>query len=141
MVERTLSMVKPDGMRRHIAGAICQKIEDAGLKIIAQKRIRLSPDQAAAFYAVHRERPFFGELCQSISAGPVLAQVLQGENAIQRYRDLMGATNPSEAAEGTLRKEFGVSVGENTVHGSDAPETASKEISFFFSGLEIDQDA
>ena len=135
--ERTLSIIKPDATRRNLTGAINQKFEEAGLRIVAQKRIRLSPEQAEAFYAVHRERPFFGELTEFMASAPVVVQVLEGEDAIARNREVMGATNPADAAEGTIRASFAESVGENSVHGSDAPETAAEEIAFFFAGIEI----
>ena len=135
--ERTLSIIKPDATRRNLTGAINAKFEEAGLRIVAQKRIRLSQAQAEAFYAVHRERPFFGELTEFMASGPVVVQVLEGEGAIVKNREVMGATNPADAAEGTIRAEFAESVGENSVHGSDAPETAAEEIRFFFAGLEI----
>ncbi|PRY94964.1 nucleoside diphosphate kinase [Hasllibacter halocynthiae] len=135
--ERTLSIIKPDATKRNLTGAINKKFEDAGLRIVAQKRIRLTEEQAGRFYDVHRERPFFGELTEFMASGPVVVQVLEGEGAIAKNREVMGATNPSDAAEGTIRAEFAESVGENSVHGSDAPETAKEEIAFFFSGLEI----
>lgn len=135
--ERTLSIIKPDATRRNLTGAINQKFEEAGLRVVAQKRIRLTPEQAQAFYAVHRERPFFGELTEFMASGPVVVQVLEGDGAIVRNREVMGATNPADAAPGTIRAEFAESVGENSVHGSDAPETAAEEIRFFFSDLEI----
>ncbi len=136
-VERTLSIIKPDATRRNLTGAINARIEAAGLRIVAQKRIRLSREQAEAFYAVHRERPFFDSLCRFMSSGPVVVQVLEGEDAIARYREVMGATNPAEAAPGTLRAEFAENIEANSVHGSDSPETARREIAFFFSELEI----
>jgi nucleoside-diphosphate kinase len=136
-IERTLSIIKPDATRRNLTGKIIAKFEDAGLRVVASKRIHLSKEQAGAFYAVHKERPFYGELVEQMSAAPVVVQVLEGEGAILKNREVMGATNPANAAEGTIRKEFALSVGENSVHGSDAPETAAQEISFFFSGIEI----
>lgn len=136
-LERTFSIIKPDATRRNLTGAINAKIEQAGLRIIAQKRVRMTRDQAETFYGVHRERPFFGELVETMTAGPVVVQVLEGENAIKKYREIMGATNPANAEAGTIRKEFAVSVGENSVHGSDAPETAAVEIAQWFSGNEI----
>ncbi|MFT4795301.1 MAG: nucleoside-diphosphate kinase [Paracoccaceae bacterium] len=136
-VERTLSIIKPDATKRNLTGAINAKFEAAGLRIVAQKRIHLTAGQAGAFYAVHAARPFYGELVESMTAGPVVVQVLEGEGAVLKNRDVMGATNPADAAEGTVRKDFALSIGENSVHGSDAPETAVEEISFFFSGLEI----
>ena len=136
-IERTFSIIKPDATARNLTGAINAMIEKAGLRIIAQKRVIISRPQAEAFYAVHRQRPFFGELVDFMISGPVVVQVLEGENAIATYRDLMGATDPSKAAEGTIRKAFAKSIGENSVHGSDAPDTAQKEIAQFFSGNEI----
>ena len=136
-VERTLSMIKPDATNRNLTGKINAKFEEAGLRIVAQKRIHLSPAQAGAFYAEHSARPFYGELCEFMSSAPIIVQVLEGENAIAKYREIMGATNPANAAEGTVRKEFALSVGENSVHGSDGPEAAAREISFYFSGLEL----
>ena len=135
--ERTLSIIKPDATRRNLTGKINAKFEDAGLRIVAQKRIQLTPTQAGQFYAVHKERPFFGELTEFMASGPVVVQVLEGEGAVQKNRQVMGATNPKDAAPGTIRAEFAESVGENSVHGSDAPETAREEITFFFSGLEL----
>ena len=136
-VERTFSIIKPDATRRNLTGAINAMIEQAGLRIIAQKRVRISREQAETFYAVHRERPFFGELVDFMISGPVVVQVLEGENAIAKYRDVMGATDPSKAAPGTIRKEHAKSIGENSAHGSDAAETAAIEIAQFFSGNEI----
>ncbi|MFQ6552082.1 nucleoside-diphosphate kinase [Aestuariibius insulae] len=136
-VERTLSIIKPDATKRNLTGKINTKFEEAGLRIVAQKRIHLTQDQAGEFYAVHKERPFFGELTEFMASGPVVVQVLEGENAIAKNREVMGATNPADAAAGTIRAEFAESVGENSVHGSDAPDTAKEEISFFFSGLEL----
>ncbi len=135
--ERTLSIIKPDATRRNLTGAINERFEKAGLRIIAQKRLWLSRAQAEQFYAVHKARPFFNDLCTFMSSGPVVAQVLEGDNAIQRNRDIMGATNPANAAPGTIRKDFAESIEANSVHGSDAPETAKQEIAFFFSGLEL----
>ena len=135
--ERTLSILKPDATRRNLTGAINAMIEQAGLRIIAQKRVRISREQAETFYGVHRERPFFRELVEFMTSGPVVVQVLEGENAIAKYRDVMGATDPAKAAPGTIRKVHARSIGENSVHGSDAPETAVKEIAQFFSGNEI----
>ena len=135
--ERTLSIIKPDATKRNLTGKINAKFEDAGLRIIAQKRIHLTQAQAGQFYAVHAERPFFGELTEFMASGPVVVQVLEGEGAIAKNREVMGATNPADAAPGTVRAEFAESVGENSVHGSDAPETAAEEIAFFFSGLEL----
>ena len=136
-VQRTFSIIKPDATERNLTGAVNAVIEEAGLRIIAQKRIRMTRGQAETFYAVHKERPFFGELVDFMVSGPVVVQVLEGENAILRYREVMGATNPANAAEGTIRKKFAKSVGENSVHGSDAAETAAIEIAQFFSGNEI----
>jgi nucleoside-diphosphate kinase len=135
--ERTLSIIKPDATRRNLTGAINERFEKAGLRIVAQKRLWLSRAQAEQFYAVHKARPFFNDLCAFMSSGPVVAQVLEGDNAIQRNRDIMGATNPANAAAGTIRKDFAESIEANSVHGSDAPETAKQEIAFFFSGLEL----
>jgi nucleoside-diphosphate kinase len=136
-LERTFSIIKPDATKRNLAGAINAMIEQAGLRIIAQRRIKMTREQAETFYAVHRERPFFGELVQFMISEPVVVQVLEGENAIARYRDLMGATDPAKAAVGTIRKLHGRSVGENSVHGSDSADTARQEIAQFFSGNEI----
>jgi nucleoside-diphosphate kinase len=136
-VERTFSILKPDATERNITGAINAIIEKAGLRIVAQKRVRITKEQAEQFYSVHKERPFFGELVQFMTSGPVVVQVLEGENAIAKYREVMGATNPATAAEGTIRKVHAKSIGENSVHGSDAPETAVKEIAQFFSDNEI----
>ena len=136
-VQRTFSIIKPDATKRNLTGAINAKIEAAGLRIIAQKRIHLTPAQAGVFYAVHKERPFYSELCEFMASEPVVVQVLEGENAIAKYREVMGATDPAEAADGTIRKDFALSKGENSVHGSDAPETASEEIAYFFAGLEL----
>jgi nucleoside-diphosphate kinase len=136
-LERTFSILKPDATARNLTGAVNAVIEKAGLRIVAQKRIHMTRDQAGTFYAVHKERPFFGELVDFMTSGPVVVQVLEGEGAIAKYREVMGATNPANAAEGTIRKLFAKSVGENTVHGSDAPETAALEIAQFFSGNEI----
>lgn len=135
--ERTLSIIKPDATNRNLTGQINAKFEAAGLRIVAQKRIQLSQAQAGQFYAVHKDRPFFGELTAFMASAPVVVQVLEGEGAIARNREVMGATNPADAAPGTIRAEFAESVGENSVHGSDAPETAAEEIAFFFSGLEL----
>ena len=136
-VERTFSMIKPDATKRDLTGAITKKLEEAGLRVVASRRVKMSLEQAQAFYAVHRERPFFGELTEFMSSGPTVVQVLEGENAIAKNREVMGATNPAEADEGTIRKEFAESIGENSVHGSDAPETAKEEIAFWFAGHEI----
>ncbi len=136
-LERTFSIVKPDATKRNLTGAIVAKFEAAGLRVVASKRIQLSLAQAQQFYGVHSERPFFGELCEFMISEPIVVQVLEGEDAIAKNREVMGATNPADAAEGTIRKEFALSIGENSVHGSDAPETAAEEIAFFFSGLEL----
>lgn len=136
-VQRTFSILKPDATKRNLTGAVNAVIEKAGLRIVAQKRIQMTTAQAQTFYAVHKERPFFGELVEFMTSGPVVVQVLEGEDAIAKYREVMGATNPANAAEGTVRKLFAQSVGENTVHGSDAPETAVIEIAQFFAGNEI----
>lgn len=136
-VQRTFSIIKPDATRRNLTGAINAKIEEAGLRIIAQKRIQLTEAQAKGFYAVHAERPFYNDLVEFMMSGPVVVQALEGENAIAKYREVMGATNPKEAAPGTIRAEFAESIEANSVHGSDAPETAAEEIPFFFSDDEI----
>jgi len=136
-IERTFSIIKPDATARNITGAINEMIETAGLRIIAQRRLRITREQAETFYAVHRQRPFFGELVEFMMSGPVVVQVLEGENAIARYRDLMGATDPAKAAPGTIRKVHAKSIGENSVHGSDSAATASQEIAQFFSGNAI----
>ncbi len=136
-IERTLSIVKPDATRRNLTGQINARLEAAGLRILAQKRLRLTREQAEAFYAVHAERSFFDDLCDFMISGPVVAQVLEGENAIVKNREIMGATNPANAKDGTIRKDFGESVEANSVHGSDSAETAAFEIAFFFSDIEI----
>lgn len=136
-MERTFSILKPDATRRNLTGAINAMIEAAGLRIIAQKRVRMTRAQAESFYAVHKERPFFRDLVETMIAGPVVVQVLEGDDAIRKYRDVLGATDPAKAAEGTVRRKFALSVGENSAHGSDAPETAAIEIAQFFSGNEI----
>lgn len=136
-VERTFSILKPDATERNLTGAINAIIEKAGLRIVAQKRVQISREQAEKFYAVHRERPFFRELVEFMISGPVVVQVLEGENAIARYREVMGATDPAKAADGTIRKIHARSIGENSVHGSDAPDTAVREIAQFFSDNEI----
>ena len=136
-VQRTFSIIKPDATERNLTGAINAVIEKAGLRIIGQRRIRMTDEQAKRFYAVHAARPFYGELVEFMTSGPVVVQVLEGDNAITRNREIMGATNPADAAPGTIRAEFAESVGENSVHGSDAPETAATEIAYFFSGLEL----
>ena len=136
-VQRTFSIIKPDATARNITGKVNAKIEEAGLRIIAQKRLQLTKEQAGGFYAVHRERPFYNDLVAFMMSGPVVVQVLEGENAIAKYREVMGATNPADADAGTIRAEFAQSIDANTVHGSDAPETAAEEIPFFFSDDEI----
>ena len=136
-VERTLSIIKPDATRRNLTGAINARLEEGGLRIVAQRRLRLTLAQAEKFYDVHRERPFYDSLCAFMTSGPVVAQVLEGENAVARNREIMGATNPEEAAAGTIRKDFAESLEANSVHGSDAPETATQEIAFFFKDNEI----
>jgi nucleoside-diphosphate kinase len=136
-IERTFSIIKPDAVARNLTGAINAMIEQAGLRIVAQKRVRIAREEAETFYAVHRERPFFRDLVEFMISGPVVVQVLEGENAIAKYRDLMGATDPAKAAPGTIRKLYARSIGENAVHGSDAPDTAVKEITQFFAGNEI----
>lgn len=136
-VERTLSIIKPDATKRNITGAINAVIEEAGLRIVAQKRVWLSEGQAEGFYAVHRERPFFADLVTFMTSGPVVVQVLEGENAVAKYREVMGATNPANAAEGTIRKRFAESIEANSVHGSDSLENAQREIDFFFNDQEI----
>lgn len=136
-VQRTFSIIKPDATKRNITGKVNTKIEDAGLRIVAQKRLHLSKEQAGGFYAVHSERPFYNDLVNFMMSGPVVVQVLEAENAIARYREVMGATNPADADAGTIRAEFAESIDANTVHGSDAPETAAEEIKFFFTDAEI----
>jgi len=136
-LERTFSIIKPDATRRNLTGKVVAKFEDGGLRIVASKRIQMTRKQAEGFYAVHKDRPFFGELVDFMISGPVVVQVLEGENAIARNREIMGATDPKKAAAGTIRAEFAESIGENSVHGSDAPETAKEEIAFFFSQSEI----
>ena len=136
-IERTFSIIKPDATERNLTGAVNAMIEQGGVRIIAQKRVRITKDQAETFYAVHKARPFFGELVQFMTSGPVVVQVLEGDNAIAKYREVMGATDPAKAADNTIRKVHAKSVGENSVHGSDAPETAAQEIAQFFSGNEL----
>ena len=136
-IQRTFSIIKPDATARNLTGAINAKLEEAGLRIIAQKRIHLTKAQAGEFYKVHAARSFYDELCTFMSSAPIVAQVLEGDDAVAKNREVMGATNPAQAAEGTIRKEFALSIGENSVHGSDAPETAAEEIAYFFSGLEL----
>ena len=135
--ERTFSIIKPDATRRNLTGAITAKLEDAGLRVIASKRIRMSREQAEGFYGVHRERPFFNDLVAFMISGPVVVQVLEGDNAVARNREVMGATNPANADEGTIRKEFAESIEANSVHGSDSLENARTEIAFFFTDDEI----
>ena len=135
--ERTLSIIKPDATRRNLTGRINAKFEEAGLRIVAQKRLRLTEAQAGAFYAVHKERPFYKDLVSFMISGPVVVQVLEGENAVAKNREIMGATNPANAAPGTIRKEFAESIEANSVHGSDSAENAAIEVAFFFSGIEI----
>ncbi len=136
-LERTFSIIKPDATRRNITGKVVNKLEEGGLRVVASKRIHMTREQAEGFYAVHKERPFFGELVDFMMSGPVVVQVLEGENAIARNREIMGATNPAEADAGTIRAEYAESIGENTVHGSDGPDTAAEEIKFFFNDDEI----
>ena len=136
-VEKTLSIIKPDAVKRDLTGKIIAMFEEKGLRVVAQKKIWLSKEQAGSFYDIHRDRPFFDELCEFMSSGPIVVQVLQGNNAIELNREIMGATNPEQAESGTIRKEFALSMTENSAHGSDSPETAREEIGFFFSGLEI----
>ena len=136
-VTRTFSIIKPDATRRNLTGAVTQMLEEAGLRVVASKRIHMSREQAEGFYGVHKERPFFGELVDFMMSEPVVVQVLEGEDAVKRNRDIMGATNPAEADAGTIRKEHALSIGENTVHGSDSEENAKIEIDFFFDASEI----
>ena len=136
-LERTFSIIKPDATRRNITGKVISKLEEGGLRVVASKRIHMTREQAEGFYAVHKERPFFGELVHFMMSGPVVVQVLEGENAVARNREIMGATNPADAEPGTIRAEFAESIGENSVHGSDGPDTAKEEIAFFFSEDEI----
>ena len=136
-IERTFSIIKPDATARNLTGAVNAVIEQSGLRIVAQKRVRLSRAEAETFYAVHKERPFFGELVEMMTSGPVVVQVLEGEDAVSRYREIMGATNPANAADGTIRKLYAKSIGENSVHGSDSVDNAAIEIAQFFSGNEI----
>ena len=136
-IERTLSIIKPDATRRNLTGAIVDRLEKAGLRVVAQKRLHLARSQAEGFYAVHRERPFFGSLVEFMISGPVVVQVLEGEDAVAKNREVMGATNPANAAAGTIRKDFAESIEANSVHGSDSAENAATEISFFFAGIEI----
>jgi nucleoside-diphosphate kinase len=136
-LERTFSIIKPDATRRNLTGKIIATIEDAKLRVVASKRIKMTRAQAEGFYAVHKERPFYGELVEQMIGGPVVVQVLEGDNAVIKYREVMGATNPEKAAPGTIRKEFALNMGENSVHGSDSPENAKTEIKFFFTDAEI----
>lgn len=136
-LERTFSIIKPDATKRNLTGKVIAKFEDAGLRVVASKRIQMTREQAEGFYGVHKDRPFFGELVDFMISEPVVVQVLEGENAVAKNREVMGATNPAEADAGTIRKEFALSIGENSVHGSDAPETAAEEIKFFFTDAEI----
>ena len=136
-IERTITIVKPDATKRNLTGKIVAKFEEAGLRVVASKRIHLTPAQAGQFYAEHKERPFYGELCSFMASEPVVVQVLEGEGAIAKNREVMGATNPANADAGTIRKEFALSKGENSVHGSDSEASAAREIAFFFSGLEL----
>lgn len=136
-IEHTLSMIKPDGVERNLIGKIFSQFEESGLRIVATKMIHLSKNEAQQFYAVHSERPFYGELVDFMTRSPIVATVLEGEDAIAKHREVMGATNPADAAEGTIRANFAESIGENTVHGSDAVETALQEIAFFFPGHQI----
>ena len=135
--ERTFSIIKPDATRRNLTGAITAKLEEAGLRVVASKRIHMTQEQAEGFYGVHRERPFFGDLVSFMISGPVVVQVLEGENAVARNREVMGATNPANAAAGTIRKEFAESIEANSVHGSDSAENAAIEIAFFFAGCDV----
>jgi len=137
MKERTLSLIKPDAVKKNAIGAVIDMLEKGGLKVMGAKMLRLSRAQAEGFYAVHRERPFFASLCEFMSSGPILAMVLEGENAIARNREIMGVTDSTKAAEGTIRRRFGTSIEQNAVHGSDAPETARTEIAYFFSPCEL----
>lgn len=136
-MERTLSIIKPDGVEKNVIGEVLSRFEKNGLRVVALKRIQLSKSEAEGFYAVHKERPFFGSLTDFMSRGPIVVQVLEGDNAIAKNREIMGATNPEEAAEGTIRKDFATNIEENTVHGSDSPESADFEIKYFFNALEI----
>lgn len=137
MTQRTLSILKPDATRRNLTGAINQRFEEAGLKIVAQKRIRMTREMAEGFYAEHKERPFFGELVEFMTSSPVVVQVLEGENAIVKNREIMGATNPANADEGTIRKDYAESISENSVHGSDSEESAAREVAYFFATTDI----
>ena len=136
-IERTLSIIKPDATRRNLTGKIVARFEEAGLRVIAQRRLRLTREQAEGFYKVHAERPFFDDLCRFMTSGPVVVQVLEGEKAVARNREIMGATNPAKADKGTIRKDFAESIEANSVHGSDSPDSAQAEIRYFFSDIEI----
>ena len=136
-VEKTFSIIKPDAVAKNVIGEIVSRFEKAGLRVVASRMAHLSKEEAQGFYAEHEGRPFFNDLVEFMTSGPVVVQVLEGEDAIAKNREVMGATNPADAADGTIRKEFALSIGENSVHGSDAPETAAEEIAFFFSGLEL----
>jgi nucleoside-diphosphate kinase len=136
-MERTLVIAKPDAVRKNVVGKIISRLEDEGFKLVALKKVKLTKEQAGQFYIVHKDRPFYGELCDFMSSGPIVSMVWEGENVIAKVREIMGATDPSKAAEGTLRKLYGTNVGENAVHGSDSPESAAYEIPFFFSGIEL----
>ncbi|HKY93676.1 MAG TPA: nucleoside-diphosphate kinase [Kiloniellales bacterium] len=136
-IQRTFSMIKPDATERNLTGQINARLESAGLRIVAQRRVRMSLQQAEGFYAVHRGRPFFDELCQFMSSGPTVIQVLEGEDAIAKNREVMGATDPKKAAPGTIRADFARSIGENSVHGSDGPETAAQEIAYWFADVDV----
>ncbi|ACN99047.1 nucleoside-diphosphate kinase [Sulfurihydrogenibium azorense] len=136
-MERTLVLAKPDAVRKNVVGKIISRFEEEGFKLVALKKLKLTKEQAGKFYIVHKERPFYDQLCEFMSSGPIVAMVWEGENVISRVREIMGATDPAKAEEGTLRKLYGTNVGENAVHGSDSPESAAYEIPFFFSGLEI----
>ena len=136
-IQRTFSIIKPDATRRNLTGQITARLEDAGLRVVASKRVWMTRGQAEGFYAVHKERPFFDDLCDFMISGPIVIQVLEGENAVAKNREIMGATNPAEAAEGTIRKDFAENIEANSVHGSDAPETAAQEISYWFADTEI----
>lgn len=136
-LERTFSIIKPDATRRNLTGKIIERLESVGLRVVAQKRLHMTLAQAQTFYAVHKARPFYGELCAFMISGPVVVQVLEGENAVQKNRDIMGATNPANAAPGTIRKDFAESIEANSVHGSDSVENAAQEIAYFFAGMEI----
>lgn len=136
-MERTLVIAKPDAVRKNVVGKIISRLEDEGFKLVALKKVKLTKEQAGQFYIVHKDRPFYDELCDFMASGPIVPMVWEGENVIARVREIMGATDPSKAAEGTLRKLYGTNVGENAVHGSDSPESAAYEIPFFFSGIEL----